>query len=149
MVDQTCRASEWEQSETPRKEPTMKRLLTIVIATTVAAVPAVLGLAGNASFAQSVPVRVPAQAQLVDDHGGATKHAEPGDDNGGATKHAEPGDDNGGATEHPEPGDDNGGATKHAEPGDDNGGATATSTPKASDDQSGRSGGTGGGSGGG
>ncbi len=97
----------------------MKRLLIFTAAAVAAAVPAITGLAGNASFAQSVPVRVPAQvaaAQAADDNGGQTKHVEPGDDNGGATKHAEPGDDNGGATTHAEPGDDNGGATTHAEP---------------------------------
>ena len=39
-------------------------------------------LVGNASFAQTVPVRVPSQAraQTVDDKGGQTTHAEPGDD---------------------------------------------------------------------
>jgi hypothetical protein len=77
----------------------MKRLLIFTAAAVVAAVPAITGLAGNASFAQSVPVRVPAQvaaAQAADDKGGQTKHAEPGDDNGGQTEHAEPGDDTSG-----------------------------------------------------
>jgi hypothetical protein len=103
----------------------MKRLLIFTAAAVVAAVPAITGLAGNASFAQSVPVRVPAQvaaAQVADDHGGQNKHVEPGDDKGGQNKHAEPGDDKGGQNKHAEPGDDKGGQNTHAEPGDDNGG---------------------------
>ena len=62
----------------------MKRLLIFTAAAVAAAVPAITGLAGNASFAQSVPVRVPAQvaaAQAADDKGGQSKHVEPGDDN--------------------------------------------------------------------
>ena len=66
------------------KEPTMKRLLTFCVAASVAAVPAVLGLTGNQSFAQSVPVTVPTQAanvRVADDHGGRSlSHSEPGDD---------------------------------------------------------------------
>ncbi len=128
----------------------MKRLLTFAVVTIVAAVPAVIGLAGNPSFAESVPVRVPATAQTVaaqtvaaahatptttDDKGGQTKHPEPGDHRGGGAKarpsaspttsssaHPEPGDDKGGLAAHPEPGDDKGGTTQHAEPGDDHGG---------------------------
>ena len=68
------------------KEPTMKRLLTFCVAASVAAVPAVLGLTGNQSFAQSVPVTVPTQAanvRVADDHGGRSlSHSEPGDDSG-------------------------------------------------------------------
>lgn len=66
------------------KEPTMKRLLTFCVAASVAAVPAVLGLTGNQSFAQSVPVTVPTQAanvRVADDHGGRSlSHSEAGDD---------------------------------------------------------------------
>jgi hypothetical protein len=85
----------------------MKRLLTFCAALTVAAIPAVTGLAGNASFAQGVPVQVPAQAAQAAKVAAAptpttSKHAEPGDDKG---KHAEPGDDKG---KHAEPGDDKG-----------------------------------------
>ncbi len=58
----------------------MMRLIAFCAAATVAAVPAVTGLVGNASFAQTVPVRVPAQVatQSVDDHGGNGIHTEPG-----------------------------------------------------------------------
>jgi hypothetical protein len=87
----------------------MKRLLLLGAAAVIAAAPAVTGLVGNASFAQSVPVHVPASARTIDDHG---RHVEPGDDRG---RHAEPGDDRG---RHAEPGDDRG---RHAEPGDDRG----------------------------
>lgn len=57
----------------------MKRIF-ITGAALLAIVPASLGLIGNASFAQNVPVRVPSQASVLDDHGGLIKHAEPGDD---------------------------------------------------------------------
>jgi hypothetical protein len=87
----------------------MKKLLITAAVAAIAAVPGVTGLVGNASFAQSVPVQVPAGASTLDDHG---HHAEPGDDHG---RHAEPGDDRGQRTE---PGDDRG---RHAEPGDDRG----------------------------
>src|SRR5450759_1268978 len=73
----------------------MKRIF-IIGAALLAIVPASLGLIGNASFAQSIPVRVPSQASVLDDHGGLIKHVEPGDDNGGLTRHAQPGDDNSG-----------------------------------------------------
>jgi hypothetical protein len=84
----------------------MKRLLLLGAAAVIAAAPAVTGLVGNASFAQSVPVHVPAGARTIDDRG---QHAEPGDDRG---QHAEPGDDRG----------------QHAEPGDDRGGVSVSST---------------------
>jgi hypothetical protein len=78
----------------------MKKLLIAAAAVAaIAGVPVVTGLVGNASFAQSVPVQVPAGARTIDDHG---RHAEPGDDRG---RHAEPGDDRG---RHAEPGDDRG-----------------------------------------
>ena len=67
----------------------MKRLLILGAAAVIAAAPAVTGLVGNASFAQSVPVHVPAGARIIDDHG---RQVEPGDDRG---RHAEPGDDRG------------------------------------------------------
>jgi hypothetical protein len=79
----------------------MKKLLIAAAVAAIAGVPAVTGLMGNASFAQSVPVHVPAGARTVDDHG---RHAEPGDDRG---RHAEPGDDR---SQRAEPGDDRGGA---------------------------------------
>ena len=99
----------------------MKRIIIATGAALLAAIPAAIGLVGNTSFAQSVPVRVPSQAKVVDDNGGlrAPGATEPGDDNGGLTTHVEPGDDNGGLTTHVEPVDDNGGLTTHVEPGDD------------------------------
>ena len=105
----------------------MKKLLIAAAVAAAAAVPGVTGLVGNASFAQSVPVPVPAGASTIDDHG---RHAEPGDDRG---RHAEPGDDRG---RHAEPGDDRG---QRAEPGDDRGrhaerGPAATATSGGSDD---------------
>ena len=57
----------------------MKKLLIAAAVAAIAGVPAVTGLVGNASFAQSVPVQVPASAKTFGDHG---RHAEPGDDRG-------------------------------------------------------------------
>lgn len=61
----------------------MKRMLILSAAALVTAVPAVIGLLGNQSFAQSVPVKVPSQVQAhvvpTDDKG---THVEPGDDRG-------------------------------------------------------------------
>ena len=83
----------------------MKRII-ITGAALLAIIPASLGLIGNASFAQTVPVRVPSQATLV---GGQSRHIEIGDDKGGLSTHVEPGDDKGGLSTHVEPGDDKGG----------------------------------------
>lgn len=48
----------------------MMRTLVMAAVTFAAVVPATLGLIGNASFGQSVPVRIPPSAILVvDDHG--------------------------------------------------------------------------------
>jgi hypothetical protein len=99
----------------------MKRTLITISAAVLAAVPATVGLSGNASFAQGVPVRMPSPVMVAQDKGAPAKHAEPGDDKGGRAKHAEPGDDKGGRAKHAEPGDDKGGRGKHAEPGDDKG----------------------------
>lgn len=44
----------------------MKRIHLYVAGIAVALVPAILGLTGNASFSQSVPVRVPEQAATID-----------------------------------------------------------------------------------
>ena len=68
----------------------MKKVLIAAAVAAIAAVPGVTGLVGNASFAQSVPVQVPAGARTLDDHG---RHTEPGDDRG---VKVEPGDDRGG-----------------------------------------------------
>ena len=83
----------------------MKRII-ITAAALVAAIPASLGLMGNASFAQSVPVRVPAHATLLPD---PNRHVEIGDDNGGASTHVESGDDKGGASASVSSGGDKGG----------------------------------------
>jgi len=71
----------------------MKKLLIAAAVAAIAAVPGVTGLVGNASFAQSVPVQVPAGAKTIDGH---SRHTEPRDDRG---RHAEPGDDRGQRTE--------------------------------------------------
>jgi len=86
----------------------MKGILITAGAALLVAVPAAMGLVGNTSFSQSVPVHVPAQARvLYDDHGGqrATSTTEPGDDHGGqsATSTTEP------LTNPTKPGDDHGG----------------------------------------
>jgi hypothetical protein len=74
----------------------MKKLLIAVAVAAIAGAPAVTGLVGNASFAQSVPVQVPAGARTIGDHG---RHTEPRDDR---SRHAEPSDDRG---QRAEPGD--------------------------------------------
>jgi hypothetical protein len=74
----------------------MKRIIITAGAALLVAVPASVGLISNPSFAQSAPVRVPAQAVAVDDNGGQSDHVQAGDDKGDLRKHIEPGDDNGG-----------------------------------------------------
>ena len=91
----------------------MKKLLIGAAVAAFAAVPGVTGLVGNASFAQSVPVQVPAGASIIDDHG---RHAEPQDDHG---VRAEPGDDRGGDSGP-------GAATTTAGPGDGQADASVT-----------------------
>ncbi|MGU3646313.1 hypothetical protein ACLBXX_15200 [Microbacterium sp. C23T] len=113
-----------------------KQILLGAGALVLVAVPAVIGLWGNTSFAQSVPVRVPSSGQVVtptpvaptpspsatvDDHGGDVprdQRTEPGDDrdvNGNGSTGATPGttappvDDHGGDVprdQRTEPGDD-------------------------------------------
>jgi hypothetical protein len=107
----------------------MKRII-ITAAALVAAIPASLGLMGNASFAQSVPVRVPAHATLLGD---PSKHIEIGDDNGGSSAHLESGDDNGGSSAHLKSGDDKGGASTHVAPRDDKGGLKSTQIAAGND----------------
>jgi hypothetical protein len=95
----------------------MIKIIGVAVAGAVALAPAVVGLAGNPSLRQQVPVQNVQQrddSRSVQPVRSGGREAEPGDDRGGA---AEPGDDRGGAAE---PGDDRGGA---AEPGDDRGGA--------------------------
>ncbi|WP_439592250.1 hypothetical protein [Microbacterium sp.] len=125
-----------------------KQILFGAGALVLVAVPAMIGLWGNASFAQSVPVRVPASGQIatpaptpspsssVDDHGGDTPRddrTEPGDDrdaNGGGTQSPAPAPSQGGA-------DDHGGDTprdQRTEPGDDRRSGSDDSSGRGSDD---------------
>jgi hypothetical protein len=67
----------------------MKKLLIAAAVVAIAGVPGITGLVGNASFAESVPVQVPAGARMIDDHG---RHTEARDDR---SQRAEPGDDRG------------------------------------------------------
>jgi uncharacterized membrane protein YgcG len=88
----------------------MKRIVIAAAVVAAVALPAVIGLWGNASFSQAVPVRAPASGQVVapspspsltptpspspsstagtiDDHGGDVprdQRVEPGDDRGGS-----------------------------------------------------------------
>ena len=109
----------------------MKLIAVIGTTALLAAAPASIGLIGNTSFSEDVPVRVPATATLLDSQGSPTASpshrshprgdAEPGDDHGGdrpsgTRGEAEPGDDHGEA----ESGDDHGGHGGHG--GDDSGG---------------------------
>lgn len=120
-----------------------------------AAVPAVLGLSGNPSFSQHIPVPVPSKAHLVqfDDSGQAvgditssTSDLRYEDRSSGRVR--EPGDDRGSRSSSHEPGDDHGGerptasSSRHREPGDDRGGRTSGSTSAShepGDDRGGRS----------
>ena len=123
----------------------MKRIIIATGAVLLASVPATFGLVGNTSFAQSVPVRVPQQASVLDDNDRLTPHVETGDDNGGqrSPSAVEPGDDNGGLVTQVEPAtgkvSDSGTAT------DDNGGhggdtsGSDTSGSGGKDDGSGHS----------
>jgi len=78
----------------------VKRVLFTLGAALLVVVPAATGLIGNTSFAQSVPVRVPSHAIIVD-YDGAQRPAsttEPRDDHGGQSpaRTTEPRDDHGG-----------------------------------------------------
>ncbi len=50
---------------THRKELAMRRAIIILIGAGIAAVPAAVGLVGNASFAERLPVRVPASVTVT------------------------------------------------------------------------------------
>ena len=116
----------------------MKRVLIAAAVAAVVAVPAVIGLWGNASFSQAVPVRAPETGQVVtpspsstsgtvDDHGGDTprdQRTEPGDDRDvqGGTPASSPSASNDTADDHggdaprdqrTETGDDHGGRGGH------------------------------------
>ena len=83
----------------------MKRII-IAAAALLAVLPASLGLIGNASFAQSVPVRIPSQATVLDDRGGLSTPVKPGDDKGSPSTPAKPRDDKGGLSTQVQPGHD-------------------------------------------
>jgi hypothetical protein len=113
----------------------MKRLVIYTALAAAAVVPATTGLLSNASFSQTVPVRTPAQAQLLTEASGTatpTATTSPTSPSAFPTRHAEPGDDHGGGRDRTgvrtdEPGDDHGGdrhatSTRTAEAGDDHGG---------------------------
>jgi len=122
----------------------MKRVLIAAAVAAVVAVPAVIGLWGNASFSQAVPVRAPESGQVVtpspgstsgsvDDHGGDTprdQRTEPGDDRDvqGVTPPSQPAPSPSASTPGSTSGtvDDHGGDTprdQRTEPGDDRSGS--------------------------
>ena len=71
----------------------MKRMLVFTATAMLAAVPAVAGLAGNTSLSPSVPVVPPAQAVVIDDHGGLSSRdgrTEVGDDHAVPTATSSP-----------------------------------------------------------
>ena len=80
----------------------MKRVLISAAVAAAVAVPAVIGLWGNASFSQAVPVRAPASGQIVAPSPTPTPSSTPAttDDRGGDTprdQRTEPGDDRDGS----------------------------------------------------
>ena len=99
----------------------MKRIIITATAALLVAAPASMGFISNGAFAQSIPVRVPSHA-IVMDTGGQSKHIEAGDDKGGLRKQVQAGDDKGGLRNQVQAGDDKGGLRKHLEAGDDKGG---------------------------
>jgi hypothetical protein len=90
----------------------MLKLIGLGAAAAVALTPAVIGLAGNPSLSQQVPVQ---NVQQTHSSSSPTSTATPRP-TGTRGREAEPGDDRG--THTAEPGDDRG--THTAEPGDDN-----------------------------
>ena len=104
------------------------RRLTIAAAAVAALVPATLGLVGNSSFAQSVPARVPASAQVVPESGDDNPHTGTPMATPMPTRTTEVGDDHGGdrpRASRTEAGDDHGGdrpRDSRTEAGDDHGG---------------------------
>ena len=110
----------------------MRKLLIALVAAAAVTVPASVGLFGNASFAQRLPVRSPVNS-VSPSH---TASPEPGDDHGGdrpaGVSDDAPGDDHGG--------DRPAGVSDDA-PGDDHGGDRARTGADGSGSGSGRSGG--------
>jgi hypothetical protein len=99
----------------------MKKLSIITAgAVLLAAVPATIGLTGNASFAQNVPVRLPSQAVVVQDRGFQGTHVEVGDVKGvhlSTSKLVVAGDDKSGLSTHVEAGSHKSGSSTHVEAG--------------------------------
>jgi hypothetical protein len=132
----------------------MKRTTITLAALLTALVPAAVGLWGNASFSQAVPVRGPASAEVVTASTPTPGPTTTTDDDGGDTprdQRTEPGDDRDDhsatatSTSHPsgtrttEAGDDHGGRTprdQRTEPGDDRDSGSGGSG-SGSDDSSG------------
>ena len=101
------------------KEHAMRRALIILVGTGIAAIPAAMGLFGNASFAERLPVKVPAAVST------ASPHAEPGDDKSATSGSDDPAthdatDDHGGATS----GSTGSDTTSGHDAGNDHGGST-------------------------
>jgi hypothetical protein len=121
----------------------MKRIILTAGAALLVTVPAAIGLVDNTSFAQTVPVRVPPQATLVDDSGARHGAAEHRDDKGGqpSPSTTEAVDDKGGQRD-PSPtastADDKGGQRAAASTG--TGGATQSDSGSG-EGQDGRHGG--------
>ena len=139
----------------------MKRILIGAAIAALVAVPATIGLWGNASFSQEVPVRTPTSGEVVDQSPTPTPTPTPtpsvaptgADDNGGDTprdQRTEPGDDRKVQGDSPVPdttpevGDDNGGDTpreQRTEPGDDRRGSDSSRSGSSGSGSSGDDGG--------
>ena len=107
----------------------MRRIILTSAAALLVAVPAAMGLVGNTSFAQNVPVRVPPQANVVDDQGtlrpaNATSGRDSRDDHGGQRPAS--------STQGPDSGDDHGGQRPVASSGTGTGSGSKTPSGKAS-----------------
>jgi hypothetical protein len=119
----------------------MKRLVIYAALAAAAVVPATTGLLSNASFSQTVPVRTPAQAQLLTEAGRtpASATTAPTSPSASPTRHDEAGDDHGGdrirtATRTDEAGDDHGGDRIRTDEADDHSGSGSGSDDSGSDD---------------
>src|SRR3954454_11924699 len=141
----------------------MKRLAFLATSALIAATAVSIGLIGNASFSEDVPVKVPSTATLLDNEGNAVSATrvaatEGGDDHAKPRiiikrRIAERADDHGqkrrtddraraddhGRNGEAEPGEDHGGRRAVAIH-DDNGGRHTTTATATSDDHGGRSG---------
>jgi hypothetical protein len=122
------------------------RILVGAAALALAAVPAVVGLWGNASFAESVPVRVPASGQVASPSPTFSPSLSPTpEDNVGVVprdQRTEPGDDRDtrSATPSQPSTDDSGGQVprdQRIEPGDDRGGQSGSDNNSGDDSGSG------------